>query len=93
MNFLVELTSPAFDDLERLDAWLTARDPKAAIQAGDLLETAIYSLSSYPLRGRLVDETLRELTVPFGRDGYVIRYRVIDKRVIISRIWHSLEHR
>jgi plasmid stabilization system protein ParE len=93
MSFSVELTAPAFIDLERLDTWLTARDPRAAIEASHLLEEAIYSLSAHPLRGRPVDETLRELTVRFGRDGYIIRYKVISKRVMIARIWHSLEQR
>ena len=93
MSFLVELAPEAFNDLERLDAWLTDRDPKAAIQASHLLEDAIESLNHYPLRGRQVDASLRELTVRFGRDGYIIRYEILGPQVMVTRIWHSLEKR
>jgi len=50
-------------------------------------------LITFPLRGRSLDETARELTVPFGQAGYILRYDVIGQRVFVTRIWHSLEHR
>lgn len=93
MSFFVELTPAAFGDLERLDAWLTVRDPNAAIRVSDLLEEAIGSLVDYPLRGRQIDPSLRELTVRFGRDGYIIRYEVSGDQVMVTRIWHGLENR
>lgn len=51
------------------------------------------SLSEYPLRGRPINPSLRELTVRFGRDGYIIRYEVSESEVMVTRIWHSLEDR
>jgi len=35
----------------------------------------------------------REINIPFGHSAYVIRYRVKDQRVTITRIWHGLEQR
>jgi len=93
MSFSVELTRQARADLARLDVWLTVRDPQAAAQVADLLEAAIDSLADYPLRGRPISETVRELTLRFGQAGYVLRYDVLGQRVFITRIWHSLERR
>lgn len=93
MSFSVELTRRARLDLARLDLWLTLRDPQAAVQVADLLGTAFDSLMTYPLRGRRLNETARELTIPFGQAGYILRYDVLGQRVFITRIWHSLENR
>ena len=93
MNFTVEVTRRAAQDAERLGAWLMERDPRAAARLGDLLERAIASLATHPLRGRQVDESVREMSVPFGRSAYIIRYDVLDQQVLITRIWHGLEER
>lgn len=93
MNFSVELTRRARIDLARLDLWLTLRDPQAAVQLADLLEATFDSLMTYPLRGRPLDETTRELTIPFGQAGYILRYDIQGQRVFITQIWHSLEDR
>ncbi|WP_082539843.1 MULTISPECIES: type II toxin-antitoxin system RelE/ParE family toxin [unclassified Caulobacter] len=92
-EFSVELSRPAAADFQRLVVWLRARDPKAAAHLGERLEDATDSLGTHPHRGRLIDETVRELTLPFGRDGYILRYEVLGRRVIVTRLWHSLEHR
>ncbi|MEM1086444.1 MAG: type II toxin-antitoxin system RelE/ParE family toxin [Pseudomonadota bacterium] len=39
------------------------------------------------------DPAYRELTVVFGARGYVVRYRLMEDRVIIVRVWHGLEDR
>ncbi len=36
---------------------------------------------------------LRELVVRFGRDAYIIQYRVDSESVVAARIFHSLEQR
>ncbi|MDO9474042.1 MAG: type II toxin-antitoxin system RelE/ParE family toxin [Caulobacter sp.] len=46
-----------------------------------------------PHRGRPVAGDVRELIIPFGAGGYIIRYRVRDQTVVIARIFHSLEDR
>lgn len=93
MNFVVEVTRPALEDAARLDAWLTQRDPRAAARLGRLLEKALSALAAHPLRGRQVDDNLREINVPFGRSAYIVRYDIVGQQVLIIRIWHSLEER
>jgi plasmid stabilization system protein ParE len=93
LSFTVSVSASAQQDARRLDNWLSARDVGAAARLGDLLVQALDSLAETPLRGRITGPTTREINVPFGRDAYIIRYRVRGTRVIIARIWHSLEHR
>jgi plasmid stabilization system protein ParE len=93
VSFTVEVTRRAIRDAERLDVWLMNRDPKAAARLGDLLENVIASLAEHPFRGRPLDETVRELNVPFGQGAYIIRYDVLVDLVVITRIWHGLEDR
>ncbi len=59
----------------------------------DVLDDAIQSLKAMPHRGRPALEVYRELFVPFGRNGYVIRYRAERTVVIIAQILHSREKR
>jgi plasmid stabilization system protein ParE len=93
MNFVVEVTRPALEDAARLDAWLTERGPRAAARLGRLLEKTLAALATHPLRGRQVDDNLREINVPFGRSAYIVRYDIVGQHVLIIRIWHSLEER
>lgn len=55
--------------------------------------SAAYSLVDFPQRGRLTLAGIRELTIPFGSAGYVLQYFVEDDRVVIARVFHSLERR
>jgi len=80
-------------DVVRLTDFLAERNPKAALRANEALAEATLSLSEMPERGRLVAEGLRELVVRFGRGAYIIQYRVEPDRVVIARIFHSLEDR
>lgn len=84
----------AYADVRRVEEWLAERDPKAAFKVGPLLFAAMMSLRDFPERGRqAVHYRGRELNVPFGGHGYVIRYRVEASRVIIATVFHSLEDR
>lgn len=89
----VEVSNRAWRDLDRLAAWLRPRSARAAETAADALEAGIASLTQFPDRGAPLARGVRELFVPFGRDGYIIRYRVKANRVLILRLWHSREDR
>ena len=66
----------------------------AAVRAIDTIRGAIVSLREFPFRTPQRPGTnQRQLVVPFGRDGYVVRYRVSGDEVVISRIFHGLEDR
>ena len=90
----VVVSPRAYADVRRVEAWLAKRDPNAAPKVGPLLFAAMMSLQGFPERGRqAVNYRGRELTVPFGAQGYVIRYRVEVTHVIIATVHHSLERR
>ncbi len=58
------------------------------------LWTAIRSLDRFPERGAPTSvEHVRALFIPFGRDGYIIKYLLEGDGVLILRIFHSLEER
>jgi plasmid stabilization system protein ParE len=90
---IVEFSPVARRDFERLRLWLEERAPHAVEEAAGLLSSAANSLAEFPERGRLAMRGLRELIVPFGSAGYVLRYGVRRNRVIVARVFHSLERR
>jgi plasmid stabilization system protein ParE len=94
MKLIVSQAAAA--DLERLHRFLRDRSPAAARQAVAALVDAVESLDTFPERGRPTGTSnIRELIVPFGRSGYVLRYAysaAADETVIL-RIWHGREAR
>jgi plasmid stabilization system protein ParE len=82
-------------DLARLHDFLADKSPAAANRAAAALIVAIRSLDTFPERGRPFGSNIRELVVPFGRSGYVLRYafREHDDEVVVLRIWQSREQR
>ncbi len=94
MNIIVSPRAAA--DLERLRAFLADANPQASERAVEALVSGIRSLRDFPGRGRPVARFgLRELIVPFGKAGYVVRYYPSARRgeIVILRIWHSREAR
>lgn len=89
----VEFSPAARRDFERLRLWLEERAPQAAESAIKLLFSTANALAEFPERGRMATRGLRELIIPFGSAGYVLRYGVRRNRVIIARVFHSLERR
>ena len=43
--------------------------------------------------GRSLASGDRELSVKFGKAGYIVRYRIDPDAVVVARIFHMLEHR
>jgi toxin ParE1/3/4 len=83
-------------DLLRLRRFLEPRGEGLAARVFDLLLASAQSLEDMPERGHpAARPPYRELVVPFGRSGYVIRYRIdrIRNAVLIVRIWHGREQR
>lgn len=83
-------------DLERLRAFLADKNPVAAREVAAALVAATESLNSFVERGRPTGiPSVRELIVPFGRAGYVLRYAYFaaTDEAVILRIWHSREER
>ena len=94
MSYRVRLLPGAVGDLERLPRFLDFKSPGAAARSRQVLLQAIASLAEMPHRGRpAAVADARELVVPFGRDAYILRYRVRADEVVVTRIRHSRERR
>jgi plasmid stabilization system protein ParE len=89
----VEISAHAQSDIQYLRNWLAERSPGASQRATKTVVAAAKSLVDFPERGRLALEGVRELTVPFGSGGYVLQYFVEGNRIVIARVFHSLERR
>lgn len=89
----VRVVGAAYRDLARLAVWLEPKNPTAADRAAQALTEAIESLADLSDRGRLIADGVRELPVKFGRNGYVVRYKVLRTEVVVLRLVHTRERR
>ena len=88
-------TPGALEDLARLREFIARHNPRAASHAARRIIDGASLLRGQPLLGRPLADLpeFHELLIPFGRRGYVLRYRVEATRIVILRIWHGLEDR
>jgi plasmid stabilization system protein ParE len=83
-------------DLNRLREFLRSKSPEAARRAGRQILEAAKILENFPESGKPVDDPagFRDLYIPFGARGYVLRYRVrLDGEIVVIRVWHGREDR
>jgi plasmid stabilization system protein ParE len=87
--------SPAAQrDIVRLREFIEPHHPEAARRAAESLKKAAKILMTHPDIGkRLESRDDRELFIPFGQRGYVLRYRLDGDDIVILKIWHALEDR
>lgn len=91
MTFKVEFTPEAQADLDRLFDFLleraqTVEDAMRAYEALEAIRTVADShLSTTPYSYRKVGQrpTLRELIVPFGSTGYVLRFDIRTPELVL----------
>ncbi len=91
MTFKVEFTPEADEDLGRLFDFLleraqTVEDAMRALEAIEVLRVVATShLSTTPYSYRKVGQrsTLRELIVPFGSTGYVLRFDIRTPELVL----------
>ncbi|MBP6900382.1 MAG: type II toxin-antitoxin system RelE/ParE family toxin [Burkholderiaceae bacterium] len=91
MTFKVEFSPEADADLDRLFDFLlqqaqTVEDAMRAYEAVEALRTAAHShLATTPYSYRKVGQrsTLRELIVPFGATGYVLRFDIRTPELVL----------
>lgn len=87
-------TGHARQDLLRFRDFLWSQSPEAAIRAVRAIRAGIHTLKIAPEAGKRVDwlpEEYREWTIPFGKSGYVVLYRILGGAVIIQAIRHGRE--
>lgn len=81
-------------DLIRLREFIEPHNPAAARRAAAILRKSANLLQEQPGIGRRIEgREDRELSVPFGQRGYLLRYRLHEDTIVILRIWHGLEDR
>lgn len=81
-------------DLIRLREFIEPHNPDAARRAAEALKKAAGLLLEHPAIGaRLEDREDRELFIPYGQRGYIMRYRLHEETVVIVRVWHVREDR
>ncbi len=83
-------------DLERLRLFLRPLNPPAARRVARRILEAVKLLKRYPEAGRPVEEPagFRDLVIPFGGRGYVLRYRILESgEIVMVKIWHEREER
>ncbi len=85
----------AVDDLSRLRKFIQPHNPKAAMNAARRIIESTNLLLDHPHLGHPMDDLpeFNELFIPFGQNGYVLRYRLDNGNIIILRIWHTREDR
>jgi len=85
----------ARQDIERLHSFLKKKNPLAAKKAIRAVRKGAKQLQDYPEAGRPMGDRTgrRELFVAFGIGGYVLRYMLDEKTVVIIRVWHAREKR
>jgi plasmid stabilization system protein ParE len=89
------LVSPgAASDIERVRKFLEAKNPDAAARAISTIWAALQRAERFPEIGKTIKGGLRQIVVPFGQRGYIVRYRIRPNDVIlVTRIWHGREER
>lgn len=88
-------TRHAAEDVGRLRAFIRVHNPDAAQRAAQAIQKAAALLLQHPAIGHPAQDlpNFRDLFIPFGSRGYVMRYRLDGNRIIVVRVWHSLEER
>lgn len=90
----VRLSPQALRDFDRLPDFLELTNPRAAQEVRGALEKCVSSLAEFAERGHQSEIAgYRELRVRYGRYGYVVRYRVRELEVLVTRIRHAREQR
>lgn len=85
----------AINDLVRLREFIKPHNSKAASNAAKRIIDSANLLLNNPYLGHPIEELpeFNELFIPFGKRGYVMRYRVDGKKIVILRVWHGREER
>lgn len=96
MSVAVIWSDGAVDDLTRLRKFIEPHNQDAAYLAAQTILSATETISGHPQIGTSVENMIddgdyRDLLIPFGKYGYVLRYRYLDNAVYILHIKHGKE--
>ena len=78
--------------LKEIRAYVARDKPEAAARLAARIVAVVEALREHPYLGRVgAQADIRELVI--GSTPYIVLYRVLAKRVIISTIWHRAQLR
>ena len=80
------------DLLSQID-WLAERTPQSARRAAERIHLQLALLAQFPEAAPESGGGHRDATVRFGRDGFVVRYRIEGDLVVVVRIYHGRQSR
>lgn len=81
-------------DLIRLRQFIHPHNPDAARRAAQTIKKGTALLLEHSVIGtRIEDREDRELFIPFGQRGYILRYRLHENTIVVLRLWHAREDR
>lgn len=92
---MIHFSPEAADDLERVREFLDTNNPEAAKRALRTIFAALERVEEFPDLGRPTEDAdIRQIVIPFGAAGYVVRYTIVESRdVLVLRLWHGREAR
>jgi plasmid stabilization system protein ParE len=80
-------------DIETIGEFLGAETPGRAHRAIEMLRRRSRILADFPDIGVAVSGGLRQMVFKDRWNTFVVRYRVTDDAILITRIWHGLQNR
>ncbi|OFZ70922.1 MAG: hypothetical protein A2Z01_04955 [Betaproteobacteria bacterium RBG_16_58_11] len=90
-------SAEALSDLQRLHDFIAQENPAAASHVARELLDGISGLRRFPRMGKRVVIAPEQQAPDEIRDwltgNYIVRYLILDDRIIILRIWHGKEDR
>ena len=89
----LRLNARARADLDRLLQFQAQRSARVRAAAEARLADGLQLIGEHPLVGFPISGVYRQLVLRFGGGAYILRYRVMDNEILVTRIWHSLERR
>lgn len=93
---MIHFSSDAADDVRRVREFLSAKNPDAAKRALAEIFATLEKVHVFPGLGKPTENIdVRQIVVPFGNTGYIVRYTVRpgSGNVLVLRIWHGREAR
>ena len=85
--------APAILDLQRLRDFILPHNRDAAQRAVKIIRAAVMTLESNQRIGKPVEDMpdYRDLVIPFGSSGYLLRYRIQGDVLYIIALRHCKE--
>lgn len=93
---MIHLSPEAAADVERVREFLDIDNPEAAKRALRAIFAALEHVEEFPDLGRPTEDAdIRQIVIPFGAAGYIVRYTILPARgdVLVLRLWHGRETR